>query len=284
MLFDDFSKGRVPGYLTRRCDTENASWLVMVHGVSQDHRIFDQQVAFFKSDYDLMLIDLPGHGLSAGLTGPYGLAEFADHIDACFRAENLKGVHLWGTHLGASAGLVLASQEPDLFQSLVLESPVYPGRPLASVSDLLDDLRAALKSNGIDAARRVWWQRGPWFDAIRKDPEKRRAKQHLEIVDAFDGGPWADVGLIAKPLANIDDGLSALQLPIAIVNGEHDVPDFLNAAHELTRILPEPTRIHVPRAGGFPLWELPTETNLLIQRFMTGIARKKAITQPYKNS
>ncbi len=274
MPFDDFSKGRLSGYLTRLCNSPNACWLVLVHGVSQDHRIFDQQVAFFKSEYNLMLIDLPGHGLAAGLTGPYGLAEFADHIDACFRAENLKGVHFWGTHLGASAGLVLACQKPDLFQSLVLESPVYPGKPLASVSDLLDDLRATLKSNGIDAARRVWWQRGPWFDAIRKDPEKRRAKQHLEIVDTFAGGPWSDKELIAKPLAKIDDRLAALELPVAIVNGEQDVPDFLDAAHELADTIPQASRIRIPRAGGFPLWEFPTETSLLIQAFMTGIAHK----------
>ncbi len=275
MPFDSFSTGTLPGYLTRRCDTANASWLVMVHGVSQDHRIFDKQVAFFRSKHNLMLIDLPGHGSAAELAGPYGLAEFSDHIRACLQGEGLQSVHFWGTHLGASAALVLACQEPDLFQSLVLESPIYPGRPLASVSDLLDDLRNTLKTHGIVAARRIWWQRGPWFDAIRNDPGKRRARQHLEIIDAFAGGPWSDEGLIAKPLAEIDDRLAALQLPVAIVNGEQDVPDFLDAAHELAKTIPQVTQIRIPQAGGFPLWEIPTETNLLVQVFMTDNSRFK---------
>ena len=46
-----------------------AAWLVMVHGMSQDRRVFASQVAAFRTDYRIVLIDLPGHGLSSGLPG-----------------------------------------------------------------------------------------------------------------------------------------------------------------------------------------------------------------------
>ncbi len=43
----------------------DAPWITMVHGVSQNRRVFSAQVAAFGEDYRLLLIDLPGHGLSA---------------------------------------------------------------------------------------------------------------------------------------------------------------------------------------------------------------------------
>ncbi|MBC8240859.1 MAG: hypothetical protein H8E30_10340, partial [Alphaproteobacteria bacterium] len=44
-----------------------SAWLVMVHGMSQDHRVFSAQVEAFKDRHPILLIDLPGHGLSAGI-------------------------------------------------------------------------------------------------------------------------------------------------------------------------------------------------------------------------
>jgi pimeloyl-ACP methyl ester carboxylesterase len=118
----------VPSYELVLDAGPSAPWIVMVHGVSQDRRVFSAQVRDFSKAYRLMLIDLPGHGRSGALTGPYGLVEFASGIRAAVRNAGISRFHFLGTHIGAGAGLLLATRDPDLFASVLLEGPVFPGR------------------------------------------------------------------------------------------------------------------------------------------------------------
>lgn len=191
----------------------NAPSVALVHGVSQDHRLFDRQVAAFEKSCRLILIDLPGHGRSSRVPGPYGLQEYALSIERVLRGADMEDCHFWGTHIGAGAGLLLACQHPCLFRSLVLEAPVFPGRPLPAVSDLLRRISAVARDQGIAAAREVWWQEGGWFDVMRRRPTECRADDQRRIIDDFDGQPWLDAGLISRPLANVEKRLNALEMP-----------------------------------------------------------------------
>lgn len=239
-------------------------WMVMVHGASQDHRMFDQQVAAFSPQYRLLLIDLPGHGISGDIAGPYDLPRFADHIAECMQAHDVRDGILWGTHSGASAGLLLSCLRPGIFRALILESPVFPGRVLPAVADLLLRVSAVMRSDGLDAARRIWWDESPWFDRMRADPDNRRTAEHRRIVDAFSGCTWIDSGHVSTPVGNIDAALAALDIDIFLFNGEYDVPDFLDAADALERLIPRCHRIRVEGAGGFPFWEEPDRVNALV--------------------
>ncbi|MBT5809633.1 MAG: hypothetical protein HOI19_04625 [Rhodospirillaceae bacterium] len=63
-----------------------APWLALVHGMAQDSRVFDAQVKAFRDRFRILLIDLPGHGLSADLPGPFGQAEMAGAVVAALTA------------------------------------------------------------------------------------------------------------------------------------------------------------------------------------------------------
>lgn len=261
-------------HIVLRCDDPDAAWIVLVHGVSQDHRIFDRQIEHFSGSYNLMLIDLPGHGRASRISGPYGLLEFADHIDQCLLNEHISKAVFWGTHLGASAGLILACRQNTLFHALVLEGPVFPGRPMASVSKTLSKVHTTAHTEGINSAREVWWT-GPWFDMIRKSPSEHRAVEHFEIIRSFEGQPWLDEQLTARPVPTIEEQLAAFSRPVLIMNGELDVQDFLITADELEAALPNVKRAQITGAGGFPLWEKPAAVNRVVDGFI-----KSALEQP----
>lgn len=245
-----------------------APWIVMVHGVSQSARVFSAQVEAFRARYRLLLIDLPGHGRSSDLPGPYGLEEYADCLYATLRETGVEAAHFWGTHLGAGAGLLLACRKPDLFSSLILEGPVFPGRALPAVGDMLSRIAQTAREEGMDAARRQWWEEGGWFAVMRARGDECRAAQQRAMIDEFEGRPWLDEGLASRPIAPIDDHLKTLQTRVLIMNGEHDMADFLDAAEALGRLLPRCQRITVPEGGGFPLWEFPARVNDEVQRFL----------------
>ncbi len=245
-----------------------APWIVLVHGVSQDRRVFDRQVAAFRGDHRLLLIDLPGHGLSADLPGPYGIQEYAGSIAEALAAAGIERCHFWGTHIGAGAGLLLACARPALFASLILEGPVFPGRPLPAVAETLARVAATARSDGIAAARTLWWQEGGWFEVMRARPEDCRAAAQRAMIEDFEGRPWLDSGLVSRPIPPIDAALKGLDLPVLIVNGEHDLPDFLAAADALAALLPNCRRSSIPEAGGFPLWEFPEQVNAVVRAFL----------------
>ena len=245
----------------------------MVHGVSQDRRIFSAQVAAFQARYRLLLVDLPGHGLSADIGGPYGVSEFADSLGDALSVAGVERPHFWGTHLGAAAGLLLACRDPRVFASLVLEAPVFPGRPLPAVAQMLGRIAQTAKTEGIAAARRQWWVEGGWFAVMRARPEDCRAAEQQAIIADFQGAPWRDEGLASRPLAPlIDEALAQLvQAPVLLMNGELDMADFIQAADALQTLLPNCRRWTVPEAGGFPLWEFPERVNAEVARFLDSV-------------
>ena len=237
-----------------------APWLVMVHGMSQDHRIFDEQVAAFRQQFRILMIDLPGHGLAADVGGPYGHLEFARHVHAEMRTHFSSGAHYWGTHTGTAVALLIALADPNIFDSLILESPVMPGRNVPVVVFEIERARKIARSEGTAAAVEAWWSKACWFDYMKANPEDCRAEKHHAIVLDFKAGPWMDDKSTA-PVADVSRVLAKLSIPTLIYNGDHDHPDFLEEAERLARVLPQAQRWITPNAGAFPAWERPDRVN-----------------------
>ncbi len=260
--------GRALRFVRYNQGRQTAPWLLMVHGVSQDHRLFDRQVTAFRDRYNLLLIDLPGHGLSTDLPGPYAPDAFADGIAATLDQLSIKRCHGWGTHLGATALLLSASTRPSAFESLILEAPVVPGVPLPSVSELLPRVRQLAADVGIAAARDYWWREGGWFTAMKADPVASRAAAQRRMIDSFGGAPWTSHVLLSSGSQVGLDTLASVTVPTLIINGTEDLPDFKLAADCLAATLPNSQKVMIAEAGGFPLWERPNETNAKVGRFL----------------
>jgi len=254
-------------------ERDSAPWLTMVHAASHDQRFFASQVQAFQSDYRLLLIDLPGHGQSASLPGPYGFEEYAVGVLAAMDAAGVGQTHFLGSHTGAAVALILACRDQRRFRSLVLEGVPIPGLDLPSVTENYARARATARRSGIEAARAEWLARGPWFAIIRKHPERCRADAHRAMVSEFSARPWLDTSP-ARPVEPLLEKLSSIRCPVLIINGEHDVEDFLHAADELEQRLPWVRRVTIPGAGGFPMWEDPQHVNDHIRRHLQDACMK----------
>lgn len=247
-------------------------WLTLVHGASQHSGLFSAQVEAFQPDYRLLLIDLPGHGRSSALPGPYGLAEYARSVLAAIRAAKIERTHFWGTHTGAGIALMLAAQHPQLIASMVLDGAILPGVDLPYVTARYARARKTAQERGVEAARAEWFRESRWFDVIRERPEECRAKEHWDLIAGFSGRPWLDPSA-PEPVPPVRPALARIAQPVLLVNGEHDVEDFIRVADELESSMKNVQRVTVPGAGGFPLWEFPAEVNSLVRRFLAALTR-----------
>lgn len=257
----------MPHFETIASAGETRPWITMVHGASQHRGLFSAQVDAFKRDYRLLLIDLPGHGRSSDCPGPYGLAEYARSVLASIQAARVERTHFWGTHTGAGIGLLLAAQHPRLIASLVLDGAILPGVDLPYVTAMLARAKQTARERGLEAARAEWFRESGWFDVIRARLAECRAKEHWDMVAGFSGRPWTDPAA-PEPVASIRPALARIAQPVLLINGEHDVEDFIRVAHELESALPNVQRATISGAGGFPLWECPAEVNALVRRFL----------------
>jgi pimeloyl-ACP methyl ester carboxylesterase len=249
---------------------ETRPWITMVHGASQHSGLFSAQVEAFQADYRLLLIDLPGHGRSSAIPGPYGLVEYARSVLAAIRAAKIERTHFWGTHTGAGIALMLAAQHPELIASLVLDGAILPGVDLPYVTARYGQARKTARERGIEAARAEWFRESKWFDVIREKPEECRAKEHWKIISGFSGRPWLDTSA-PEPVPSIRPALARIAQPVLLVNGEHDVEDFVRVAGELEFSIRNVQRVTVPGAGGFPLWEFPAKVNSLVRKFLEAL-------------
>ena len=80
----------------------------MVHGLGGSVRSWDLIAPALSETRELVIIDLPGHGLSPAIVGRQTISAFADEISNFIEASDLRGVDLVGSSVGARLVLELS--------------------------------------------------------------------------------------------------------------------------------------------------------------------------------
>ncbi|HEX5166539.1 MAG TPA: alpha/beta fold hydrolase [Thermomicrobiales bacterium] len=236
-------------------------WLTLVHGFSQDLRIWQPQVERLAGSFRLLRIDLRGHGGSARPDGGYGPVEYATDILAVLDALEIGATHYWGTHTGAGVGLLLAVQHPERIATLVLDGAVIPGQPEPSVDGWQARAREIARDQGMPAALAVWFDDSPFFATTQ------RPAAHRAIISDFSGAPWLANGP-ALPVPDVAALLPSIRQRTLIVNGASDLPSFLTRAADLEQTIPNSRRYVIPNAGPFAAWDAPDAVTPLVAQFL----------------
>jgi len=242
-------------------------WLTLVHGFSQNRRYFESALPHLEGKFRLLLIDLRGHGASAGLPGPYGVGEYADDLAQVFAHEKIERTHYWATHTGTAVGLVLTRKQPELFGKLVLEGAVLPGFPMPRTAELQARAFTIARSSGVPAALEDWFDGADWFANTNEHPEETNAAGQRELVNEFSGAPWLS-DLAAAPTPDVRSCLGQIGQRTLIYNGERDLEEFKQGAAILEAELVNVERLVIPGAGGFPLWESPDHVIPAVAAFL----------------
>jgi pimeloyl-ACP methyl ester carboxylesterase len=96
------------------------STVVLVHGAGMDHTVWQfQSRAFAHHGYNVLSLDLPGHGRS-GDPAPSSITEYADVVAAVLEGAGVDRAHIVGHSMGAFIGIELASTYREKVQSLAL--------------------------------------------------------------------------------------------------------------------------------------------------------------------
>jgi 3-oxoadipate enol-lactonase len=94
--------------------------LLFLHGLGSCCQDWEFQVAEFSKDYQVITLDLRGHGQSAKPRGPYSMLMLASDAAGLLRALGIDAAHVVGLSLGGGIAFQMAVSFPALVKSLVI--------------------------------------------------------------------------------------------------------------------------------------------------------------------
>jgi N-formylmaleamate deformylase len=98
--------------------------LLLIHGISDDGATWKAFLPSLDPAWDVVMVDLRGHGRSADPDSGWTLRVMADETAALIRGLGLPSPFVAGCSLGGAVALVLAVYHPELPAAVFLEDPV----------------------------------------------------------------------------------------------------------------------------------------------------------------
>lgn len=102
------------------------SWVVMIHGAGGSIEVWYRQVADYARHFNLLLVDLVGHGKSAAEAFGQGFnfSKAAEQVMEVVNHLKIKKGHFMGLSLGTIIVRMIAEKEPRKVESMVLAGAV----------------------------------------------------------------------------------------------------------------------------------------------------------------
>ncbi len=239
--------------------------LLFIHGLGSSARDWQEQVDFFSKKYQVILVDVRGHGLSDKPPGPYSIPQFSDDIAGLINSLELDRLHVVGLSMGGMIAYQMAVDHSDLLKSMTAVNcnPEFVTRTMG------DKIRTwqrfavvrlfGMKKIGKIIAKRLFV--GPEYEDFRKLFAERWAendpKAYLNSMHAIVG--WSVV-----------DKLSQIQCPVLVLASELDYSPvsekeaYMESLSNGKLVVIEKARHALPK-------EMPDIFNKAVESFLTQI-------------
>jgi pimeloyl-ACP methyl ester carboxylesterase len=241
----------------------NGHPVVFLHAFAVTGAMWLPQVPVLSAaGYEVIRVDLRGHGLSSAPPGPYTLAELATDIHNFLRKLNLGKVCLVGLSTGGRVATRLALDYPDDISELVLVSA--KSEPALDIKTELQALsKIALEGHVLEAAQIFY-----------ANHYQRLAQASPELVERLldswrieNGHGFAGVAIAISEMESATARISQIKVPTLAIAGELDAPCHPYIAWYERQIADCKGAI-VPAAGHFMNVEQPEIFNQLLLDFL----------------
>ncbi|WP_131194593.1 alpha/beta fold hydrolase [Lichenihabitans psoromatis] len=242
----------------------DAPVLVCVHGYSASSLDWLPWAERLKSTYRLLLIDLPGHGLTAAPDSyEPSLLGMVACVAALMEALSLARVVLIGNSMGGQVAATYALANPDRIAGLVLVASIGAAEPVSTtpasppfVVRLLGSAIARFALRHIDLTplvrhglRNAFGDREAVTDAlVRQYTDLARAPGHREILTGLQIGQ-RDTAMLAR--------LPLFDRPTLVMSGDADRLVPVAQARAIAAALPRARLIVYPGIGHVPMQQIP---------------------------
>lgn len=245
-------------------DTATGQPVVLLHGFSLDHRIWQRQVSVLARRFRVVRYDLRGFGRSD--TPSESGYSHADDLKALLEKLGIDRAHIVGLSMGGGAALDFAISYPNALGKLVLADATVGGHRWSDEwTALARPVWKAGREGDMAEAKRLWLEHPLFQHALRS----AAAAPILQgIIAGYSGWHWAhrDPERQLEPPAV--ERLDAIKAPTLVVVGERDLPDFLTVARKLSSGIPEAHEATLADTGHLTNLEAPQQFNELLMQHL----------------
>ena len=212
--------------------------LLLLHGALGAADQLQPLAELLAPDFDVRVLEFPGHGRTAAPAGSFSMEGFQDAIADRIRRDDLAPARVFGYSMGGFAACRLALEAPDLFAGLATLGTLFRW----------DSVVAARESALLDVA--TIQQKVPRFAA-------RLAERHSALGwETLITRTRELLGRLGQDGGIEPDAIARLPMPLRILVGDRDESVDLLHSRLLALAAPRGALEVIPRAG-HPLERVP---------------------------
>jgi len=237
--------------------------ILLIHGLGSSTRDWEEQVPDFSQRYQVIAIDLRGHGKTDKPKGPYKMQMFAEDIAKLLKKLSITSIHVLGISLGGGIAFQFAVDYPSLVKSLIIVNAGIE-MPIDSFKLKFEAFKrtfivklVGMKKMGEVLAPRLFIK--PEQEELRKKLVERWAendkKAYLSAMRALIG--WS-----------IRDQIKKIKCPTLIIGSEGDYAPS-SVKEEYTALLQNAKFVEIKDARHAVPMEKPREFNEIVMKFLS---------------
>ncbi len=237
--------------------------VLFLHGWGCSEALMKAPADALAADCRVMTLDFPGFGASDRPPEPWGVPEYAEAVRALIREEDFAPCCAVAHSFGGRVALWLASEEPALFEKLVITGGAGLKKPQTEESRRRGE--AFQKKKALLAKVKAI---APLRGAAEKAEERLRQKYGSADYNALDAEMRKTfVKVISLDLA---DRLPRIQQPTLLIWGDRDTETPLWMGQKMEREIPDAGLVVLEGGTHFAYLEQAARFNAIVRQFLTG--------------
>ena len=240
--------------------------IVLIHGFSLNHRMWDDQIEPLSEHYRVIRYDVRGFGKSA-VPADRNYAH-ADDLMALLEHLGESHAYICGLSMGGGITLHFAQAHPRATDAAILVDSV-PGIWEWSqnfAAAFAAPMRAKAAEAGIKAANELLKVQ-PVFAPAKEQP--RLVPQIDQILDDYPGWHWVNDDPLHSADPPAQEGLENISAPTLIIYGERDNPGILTTAATMQERIPNARTVVMAGVGHMSNMEDPATFNKAVLDFLS---------------
>ncbi|MFI4982851.1 MAG: alpha/beta fold hydrolase [Nevskiales bacterium] len=236
--------------------------VVLIHGLGSSRRDWAPQVAEFSKNYQVVNLDLRGHGRSAKPAGPDRIDMLAADVAGVLQSLGVASAHMVGISLGGAVAFQFALDYPAMVRTLTIvnSAPTLGGTPQEAEAEI---------------ARRIGIVQQMGMRAIGQNiganlfPKPEQAGLRETFVERWaENDPEAYIAATRCMLGwDVTARLGEIKRPVLVIAADQDYTPVA-AKEAYIKLMPDARLVVIPDAHHAVPLERPEAFNTVLAQFL----------------
>lgn len=230
--------------------------IILLHGLGMQNNVWQPQVDLLDKDFDVVIFDMLGHGLTSLPPEKPQLSDYADQVLSVMDALGIASAHIAGHSMGALIGLEFALTHPERMRSVTPMNGVYCRPP--HLQQTAETRARELEANGgitpPDETLKRWFGHPIPAELAAAAETCRR---FLTSVNPL--GYMRTYRLFVENDRRHEGRLEALAVPALFMTSENDPHSTPEMSHAMAKAAPDSRCIILPKERHMMTLTAPAE-------------------------